>query len=70
VLDVFGSKDWEITQVGASERLKQISKIVGSRQVVVPDALHFFEGREDELVKVTIGFLDDVFRSQSTPAPR
>lgn len=70
VLDVFGSKDWEITQVGASERLKQISKITGSRQVVVPDALHFFEGREDELVKVTIGFLDDVFRSQSTPAPR
>ncbi len=36
VLDVFGSKDWEITQVGAYERKKQIMKIKGSDQVVVP----------------------------------
>lgn len=70
VLDVYGSKDWEITQVGASERLKQISKIQRSRQVVVPDALHFFEKREDELVKVVIDFLDDVFKNQPEPAPR
>ena len=61
VLDVFGSKDWEITQVGAYERKKQIQKVPGSDQVVVPDAQHFFEGREEELVKVLVGFLDSRF---------
>lgn len=63
VLDVFGSKDWEITQVGAYERKKQIDKVPGSQQVIVPEALHFFEGKEDQLVKVVIGFLDQVFHS-------
>jgi alpha/beta superfamily hydrolase len=63
VLDVFGSKDWEITQVGAYERKRQIDKVPGSQQVIVPDALHFFEGKEDELVKVIVSFLDPVFHS-------
>ena len=61
VMDVFGGKDWEITQVGAYERKKQIDKVPGSEQVVVPNALHFFEGREDELVGIITGFLDRVF---------
>jgi len=61
VLDVFGTKDWEITQVGAYERKKQIDKVPGSRQIAVPDALHFFEGREDELVKILAEFMDGVF---------
>ena len=61
VMDVYGGKDWEITQVGAYERKKQIDKVPGSEQVVVKDALHFFEGREDELVKVIVAFLDRVF---------
>lgn len=63
VLDVFGSKDWEITQVGAYERKKQIDKVPGSQQVVIPEALHFFEGKEDELVKVIVSFLDQVFHA-------
>ena len=63
VLDVFGSKDWEITQVGAYERKRQIDKVPGSQQVIVPDALHFFEGKEDQLVKVIVSFLDQVFHS-------
>lgn len=63
VLDVFGSRDWEITQVGAYERKKQIDKVPGSQQIVVADALHFFEGKEDELVKVVSSFLDQVFHS-------
>lgn len=63
VLDVFGSKDWEITQVGAYERKKQIDKVPGSQQVIVPEALHFFEGKEDELVKVVVSFLDQVFHA-------
>jgi len=61
VLDVFGGKDWEITQVGAYERRKQIQKVPGSEQVVIPDAQHFFEGREDDLVKVIVEFLDSRF---------
>jgi pimeloyl-ACP methyl ester carboxylesterase len=63
VLDVFGGKDWEITQVGAYERKKQIDKVPGSQQVIVPDALHFFEGKEDELVGVVVNFLDQVFHA-------
>ena len=63
VLDVFGGKDWEITQVGAYERKKQIQKVPGSDQVIVPDAQHFFEGREEELVKVVVTFLDSRFGS-------
>jgi pimeloyl-ACP methyl ester carboxylesterase len=62
VLDVFGSKDWEITQVGAYERKKQIMKIKGSDQIVVPEALHFFEGKEDELTRIIVNFLDQVFQ--------
>lgn len=68
VLDVFGGKDWEITQVGAYERKKQIMKVPGSDQIVVADALHFFEGREDELVKVLVGFLDSRFGSAASAA--
>ncbi|MEO8040546.1 MAG: DUF3530 family protein [Betaproteobacteria bacterium] len=70
VLDVFGSKDWEVTQVGAYEREKQIAKIEHSRQVVVKDAQHFFEGMEDQLATVVISFLDGVFQSKPEPASR
>ena len=68
VMDVYGGKDWEITQVGAYERKKQIDKVAGSEQVVVKDALHFFEGREDELVKIIVGFLDRVFHKGDATA--
>jgi len=68
VMDVFGSKDWEITQVGAYERKKQIDKVPGSEQVKVPDALHFFEGQEDELVQIVVGFLDRVFQAGDATA--
>jgi pimeloyl-ACP methyl ester carboxylesterase len=61
VMDVFGSRDWEITQVGAYERKKQIDKVPGSEQIKVPNALHFFETQEDELVQIVTDFLDRVF---------
>ena len=57
-LDVYGSDDWTVTMWGAPEREKQLRKVPGSRQVMVPGAKHFFEGREDELVKILTGFLD------------
>ena len=62
VLDVFGSKDWNVTRWGADERRAQILKIAGSEQVVVPEAQHFFEGREDALLQTITAFLDRVFR--------
>ena len=61
VLDVFGSRDWVVTMWGADERRKQIEKNPGSGQVIVPDAQHFFEDREDELVRIVVAFLDRAF---------
>jgi pimeloyl-ACP methyl ester carboxylesterase len=58
VLDVFGSNDWTVTMWGAPEREKQLRLVPGSRQVMVPDAKHFFEGREEDLIKIVTGFLD------------
>jgi alpha-beta hydrolase superfamily lysophospholipase len=65
VLDVYGENDWDVTRVGAGERLAQIRRTPGSRQVMVPGAQHFFEGRHDELTRVIVEFLDS-----SLPAPR
>ncbi len=60
VLDIFGSKDWDITRHGADERLKQIVRVAGSQQVVVSDAEHFFEGKEESLRRAIVAFLDVV----------
>ena len=60
VLDVYGSRDWSITIVGADERRKQILRIPGSEQVVVDGAMHFFEDRQDVLTRAIVSFLDRV----------
>ena len=60
VLDLFGSEDWVITRVGAYERKQQIMKVEGSNQIEIGGALHFFEGKEDELSEVVVRFLDKV----------
>jgi alpha-beta hydrolase superfamily lysophospholipase len=62
VLDVYGSNDWTVTMWGAPEREKQIRSDPRSAQVMVPDATHFFERREDELVKIVAGFLDKTLK--------
>jgi pimeloyl-ACP methyl ester carboxylesterase len=62
VLDVFGERDWDVIRWGAEERKAQIEKVPGSAQVVVPQARHFFEGREQELIRVIDRFLGGVFR--------
>lgn len=61
MLDVFGSKDWDVTRWGADERKKQIDKVPGSGQVVVPNATHFFPGQEEDLLKVIGPFLARTF---------
>ena len=62
VLDVYGSKDWTATMGGGPEREAQIRGDPRSGQVIVPGAEHFFEGREEELVKIITAFLDRTFR--------
>jgi pimeloyl-ACP methyl ester carboxylesterase len=64
VLDVFGSNDWTVTMWGASEREKQIRLNPGSAQIMVPNAKHFFEDREDELVKLIAAFLDRTLKAK------
>jgi pimeloyl-ACP methyl ester carboxylesterase len=71
VLDVYGANDWNVTRWGAPERLKEIEKVPGSEQVAVPGAQHFFEGQEDDLVKVVVGFLDRTLNpGTAAAAPR
>ena len=60
-LDIYGGDDWTGVTAGAPERAKQLAQHPGSGQVRVPGARHFFEGREDELVKIVAGFLDKAF---------
>ena len=62
VLDVYGSNDWTVTMWGAPEREKQILANPASAQVMVPNATHFFERREEELLKILTGFLDRTLR--------
>ena len=62
VLDVFGSNDWTVTMWGAPERREQILQIPGSGQIEVQDAKHFFEDKEEELLKIVVVFLDKSFR--------
>jgi pimeloyl-ACP methyl ester carboxylesterase len=70
VLDVFGSKDWDIARWGADERKAEIAKAQGSEQVIVPGAEHFFEGKEDVLVRVIDTFLGRVFDSRQRTGAR
>jgi pimeloyl-ACP methyl ester carboxylesterase len=61
VMDVYGSNDFTVTVWGGPERLKQLEKDPRNRQVVVDKATHFFEGREEELLKIVVAFLDGAF---------
>lgn len=62
VLDVYGGEDWGVIMGGAPERAKQLLDHPGSAQVMVPNAGHFFERREEELVKNITGFLDQTLK--------
>jgi pimeloyl-ACP methyl ester carboxylesterase len=67
-LDVYGSNDWTVTMWGADERKRQLQAVPGSDQVMVQGAKHFFEDREDELVRIVVAFLDRSFRHGAEPA--
>lgn len=61
VLDVYGEKDWDVTRWGAAERKKELERIPGSEQVMVPGAHHFFEDHEGELLDRIQRFLRRTF---------
>jgi alpha/beta superfamily hydrolase len=46
---------------GAPERKAQLQRIPGSAQVEVRDAKHFFEDKEEELLRMVVAFLDKSF---------
>lgn len=64
VLDVYGSLDWIVVRQGASERNAQIQRMAGSEQVEVQDAKHFFEDKEEELLRIVVAFLDKSFHDR------
>ena len=64
VLDVFASDDWSTNVYGAPERAALLKDHPGSYQVMIPRAKHFYEDREDELVKVVDAFLEKTFASR------
>jgi pimeloyl-ACP methyl ester carboxylesterase len=63
-LDVYGSNDWTVTMWGADERKRQLQAVPGSDQIMVQGAKHFFEDREEELVRIVLAFLDRSFRNK------
>jgi len=64
VLDVFGSNDWSVTRFGGDERLAQIRRIAGSKQLVIAGTEHFFEGRREDLARQIAAFLDAAFAAK------
>jgi acetyl esterase/lipase len=63
-LDIYGSDDWTVTMWGADERKRQLLAVPGSGQIMVQGAKHFFENREQELVRTIVAFLDRSFQGK------
>ena len=57
VLDIYGTRDWQVTRYGGEERRAQLDKQPGSQQVVIEGAEHFYEQHTDELTRVIAAFL-------------
>lgn len=49
ILDIYGEKDFESTLGAAPRRLRGISGVEGSKQVVIAGAEHYFDKKETEL---------------------
>lgn len=62
VLDLVGEKDLPAVLDNAAKRAAAIQKIRGSAQISVAGADHFFNGRENELVRHVKLFLDRTLR--------
>ena len=64
VFDIYAEQDWNVIVTGADERAKQIARVPGSQQVMLPGAQHFFEGRREELTRLVVRFLDGAFEAR------
>jgi pimeloyl-ACP methyl ester carboxylesterase len=62
VLDVYGTRDWQVTRYGGEERRVQIARRPGSEQVVIEGAEHFYAQQTDELTRVIAAFLGRAFK--------
>ena len=62
VLDIYGERDYPAVRDNARERAEALRRVKGSAQIEVPDADHFFSGRETELVRHIKRFLDQRLR--------
>lgn len=59
VLDLYGERDMPAVLAGAKQRAASL-QVKGSRQIAAPDADHFFNNRDAELIRDVAGFLDGV----------
>ena len=60
VLDLYGAKDMEVVLAGGAKRRDSLKGHAGSKQMVVPDANHFFGEHEAAMVKAVKEYLDGV----------
>jgi len=64
VLDLYGGNDLPGVLQNAKARAASF-KVKGSKQTVVPQADHFFNNRDAELVKSVMDYLDKILATQS-----
>ena len=57
ILDVQGEFDLPAVRAQAESRAREIASIPGSRELVIPGADHFYNGREKQLVDAIVAFL-------------
>lgn len=62
VMDLFGANDLPQVLENAGTRKKSLAPVPASRQVVIPNADHFFNGRESEMVNMVAIFLADTLK--------
>lgn len=60
VLDLYGAKDLDVVLSGAAKRKASLKGHAASKQVVIPDADHFFGDHEAAMVKAVKDYLDGV----------
>jgi pimeloyl-ACP methyl ester carboxylesterase len=62
VLDLYGERDFPAVLASASGRAAVLARLPGSAQIEVAGADHFYNGREDEMLRWVRGFLDKALR--------
>lgn len=60
VLDLYGENDLPHVTNTAHQRKKTMAKNKLSKQIIIPDANHFFSNREEDMVKAVKIFLDEI----------